>query len=113
MRRGKRKRWSAGFVAESAARLGAQVWNGFPGNEKPRSEPGLFVAAYFLVAFQAIAWTVWETRATGADVDAAGAVTAGVDVPRVSRWTKWYGGQGPDTCIWQSRRVALVVANLF
>jgi hypothetical protein len=65
------------------------------------------------VALQAIAWTVWETRATGADVDAAGAVTAGVDVPRVSRWTKWYGGQGPDICIWQSRSVALVLANLF
>jgi len=32
---------------------------------------------------------------------------------RVRRWTKWYGGQGPEICIWHSRIMALVLAYLF
>lgn len=60
---------------------------------------------------QAMTGTVSWTRA-GADAG-TGTPVPGAAIPRVRRWTKWYGGQGPETCIWQSRKVALVVANLF
>ncbi len=32
---------------------------------------------------------------------------------RVSRWTKWYGGQGPDICFWHYFMDVAVVAKLF
>jgi hypothetical protein len=61
----------------------------------------------------AIAVIVPNVGDTGVAVGTGAGTVGCAWLLRVNRWTKWYGGHGPESCMWHSRIVALVIANLF
>ena len=76
-------------------------------NKKPRGIPGALhgnIASYAIAGADVI---------IGTPTAVAAGFSAACECERVSRWTKWYGGQGPESCMLHSRIMALVVANLF